>query len=587
MSKFKTKKVIRKKNSIHYHSIPLDGESKQDILNNSKVFVLYAGGDSSESGSNYIRKELLSRGWIERMPPCRINKGHHVNFSGMKYRSKLTYKNYDRNKNETPDESLDLLIPKFIWTRVYSDINWRTLKDFQIICKFKNTKNVIGKKNALINTLKLRANKEDVNEYFPKSFDLSIENDRRQFIFLYLFYASFNILKMRKIWNPNKIFIKLAVNILNSYLEHGIFIPKLFNPVLLHLLLQFTYEKTGTSFDSRSLKKSEYDLKTCLVDINPFKTEETAIYNKKFLYDNNFYICAKKGIELYKNLNFNEKCDENYNEKYNENYDKVIDELLKMVSNKDKSFLSGSKNVWIIKPQSDNKGNGIFCENRLDLILSFITKSDNFQKHIIQRYCELPLLVNNIKFDIRQWVIIKKWDPPSVYIFNKFYLRFSSKPYNIDDIRDRKSHLTNQAINNPLGKNGYGDSNVSYHDWASCNTWTSDELYEHLKKKDLYNEWINKTMPNIRKAIYKTCQAGSSEIIGRENTYELLGFDFLVDQNLNPWLLEINLSPALIKRSKTHECLLPLLHKSMIELIVDNMGKTPKKAGLFELITLD
>ena len=32
---------------------------------------------------------------------------------------------------------------------------------------------------------------------------------------------------------------------------------------------------------------------------------------------------------------------------------------------------------------------------------------------------------------------------------------------------------------------------------------------------------------------------------GRKNTFELFGYDFMIDDLFNPWILEINISPSM------------------------------------------
>jgi tubulin polyglutamylase TTLL5 len=40
-------------------------------------------------------------------------------------------------------------------------------------------------------------------------------------------------------------------------------------------------------------------------------------------------------------------------------------------------------------------------------------------------------------------------------------------------------------------------------------------------------------------------QAYEDYVPYRNNCFELFGFDILIDSNLEPWLLEVNLSPSL------------------------------------------
>ena len=41
-------------------------------------------------------------------------------------------------------------------------------------------------------------------------------------------------------------------------------------------------------------------------------------------------------------------------------------------------------------------------------------------------------------------------------------------------------------------------------------------------------------------------KAGRKKLINRENTFEILGCDIMIDYNLNPFLIEMNSTPAFI-----------------------------------------
>jgi tubulin monoglycylase TTLL3/8 len=50
----------------------------------------------------------------------------------------------------------------------------------------------------------------------------------------------------------------------------------------------------------------------------------------------------------------------------------------------------------------------------------------------------------------------------------------------------------------------------------------------------------------------------------RQNTFEIFGFDIVLDKKLNPWVIEINLSPACAERA---DWLTKMLDDSALDLI--------------------
>jgi hypothetical protein len=56
--------------------------------------------------------------------------------------------------------------------------------------------------------------------------------------------------------------------------------------------------------------------------------------------------------------------------------------------------------------------------------------------------------------------------------------------------------------------------------------------------------WKNNMFPKIKKIVIETLKSAQDSIKHKNNCFELYGFDFLLDQDLDPWLIEVNLSPA-------------------------------------------
>ena len=76
--------------------------------------------------------------------------------------------------------------------------------------------------------------------------------------------------------------------------------------------------------------------------------------------------------------------------------------------------------------------------------------------------------------------------------------------------------------------------------------------------KDIFTDII---WPQIKACIQAVCLSVQERAPNRESSYQLYGYDFMIDEYLKVWLLEVNPSPSLDYQDspqlkKLSECLL-------------------------------
>ena len=207
------------------------------------------------------------------------------------------------------------------------------------------------------------------------------------------------------------------------------------------------------------------------------------------------------------------------------------------------SKVMGSENIWIVKPSYSSRGIGIYCTNSPD-----IPDNKKLRTKIMQKYIERTFLLSlpgpkgkleKRKFDLRQWVLVTSYSPLVIYMFNSCYFKICGSEFVLDDIKDKYRHISNFSIQ----KN---NERVSRSELIMSVTQFVDHLREHF---GIEIDWQKDMVPKLAKIIKNTMYAGWDVIEHKSNSFELYGFDFILDYKLNPWLIEVNRSPACSERA--------------------------------------
>ncbi|XP_057708450.1 tubulin polyglutamylase TTLL4 isoform X2 [Corythoichthys intestinalis] len=206
-----------------------------------------------------------------------------------------------------------------------------------------------------------------------------------------------------------------------------------------------------------------------------------------------------------------------------------------------KAWKEGSRQKWIIKPPASARGIGIQVIHRW-------SQMPRRKSLLVQKYLHKPYLIGGNKFDLRIYVYVTCYDPLRIYIFSDGLVRFASCKYSpsMKTLSNKFMHLTNYSVNK---KNAEYQANS---DDKACqgHKWTLKALWKYLgcrgvdtiviweKIKDIVIKTIIASEPYVNSLLKMHVRSPYS-------CHELFGFDIMLDQNLKPWILEVNISPSL------------------------------------------
>jgi len=173
------------------------------------------------------------------------------------------------------------------------------------------------------------------------------------------------------------------------------------------------------------------------------------------------------------------------------------------------------------------------------------------------------MLIHERKFDLRVWALIDQ--DMNLYCFKEGYLRLSSEPYTLDEtnIEDKYVHLTNNAVQK-YGKN-YGKH-------ESGNIISLDGMEEYLPK-DNPKITLEGIKARIKELIKISMESVKNKLnaADRKHSFELFGYDFMLDVDFNVWIIEVNSNPSIEESNDLLKMLVPRMIDDIFRLTIDKV----------------
>ncbi|GFT91840.1 tubulin polyglutamylase TTLL4 [Nephila pilipes] len=162
----------------------------------------------------------------------------------------------------------------------------------------------------------------------------------------------------------------------------------------------------------------------------------------------------------------------------------------------------------------------------------------------VQEFIKKPLLINGKKFDVGVYVILTSIDPLRVYMYSgDILLRFCKEKYFPLNINLPESYIVGDDY---LPVWEVPDLKFYY---SELNYTAKESLNQYLESKGKSTKriWyqINETIKDVYLQTESDLKKSTMSLGSLRNFFELVRFDFIIDEDLNVFLLEVNMSPNL------------------------------------------
>ena len=540
--KFKNYIIINKENNemnnsnnnnINELSLQQEKRKKEKYWNLFKTITNFSSKKTTLLPNNFKTKESIINSYLNKSslnikysfninPDLNINANniYYFNINKMYRRQMIDYMKHRINWRHIDYSNINLMnnSPKnsitinFEWKYYSNRINYK---------KYKYNSSMPNKKLKMINLF------EKNNE---------IGNKKNMFLNMITYcdkinYNIFDIVPFTMIFSNTREIdwemesLKEIMDFLeeNKNLKQNIIFNKLYKD-------QFWYDKNFENINNQII----YFNKNFISDKNYWILKPTDMYQGKYIeISNSFDDIYRKCFKMFRGVNSN-----------------LSKEIMEIEEENQKNENNISTNINTKKKPNIKKSNEsrMYCCNDI----------------IIQKYLDNPLLYKKRKFDIRCFVLLDS--NLNLYYCKEGHLKGSSELYNVEN-SNKFIHITNYSFQKKTSnfeKYEYGNE-ISY-----------EAFKQFLKEEGFPPDKFNAMIEDMKFLIKISFKSVSKKIYKTNDVlcFELFGYDFIIDNEFKPWILEINNNPGLGISSPVIQKIIPRMIDDAFRLTIDKVFNT-------------